>query len=228
MKRRYDRHGIQLWEGDVFQIAPRLDDDMDVVITDPPYNVGVAYGAAVNDAMGDDQYLSWCARWFYLLRYKARAVCITPGTTNVAVWCHISPPDWLIAWHKPAAMGNSPFGVCNWEPILFWGKPNRNSGTDVIHAPIVPDPYLKWHPCPKPVQWATRQIQLVARPQDTILDPFAGAGTTLIAAKRLGIRAIGIEINPTFCDRICERLDNDMPLLEVAQPGGQHWEGWEA
>lgn len=62
------------------------------------------------------------------------------------------------------------------------------------------------HPAPFPLELASRIIKLLSFKNGLILDPFAGSGTTLIAAKRLGRRAIGIEIDETYCELITKRL----------------------
>ena len=62
------------------------------------------------------------------------------------------------------------------------------------------------HPCSKPLEaW---KLILDERTQhgDTVLDPFAGSGTTLVAAKRLGRKAIGIEISERYCRIAIDRL----------------------
>lgn len=185
-------------------------------ITDPPYNVGVQYGDGVNDKRPD--YASWCGQWLSSCRAKCDAVAFTPGTTNVAMWCRLAEPDWIVCWHKPACMGNSPFGVCNWEPVLFYGAPRRNSGNDVIVAPIVREPELWWHPCPKPEKLAAGLILLTTQIGDTIIDVFAGSGTTLVAAKRLGRRAIGVEVEERFCERIAARLSRTTVQVQMTLP----------
>jgi len=68
-----------------------------------------------------------------------------------------------------------------------------------------------------PATLAERCIKAGSKPGDTVLDPFAGAGTTLLVADRLQRSAIGIELNPDYCGLIRKRLDADAPLLtEVA------------
>ena len=62
------------------------------------------------------------------------------------------------------------------------------------------------HPAPFPEELPRRLIKIYSYPQDLVLDPFAGSGTTLVAAKRLGRPSIGVEINPNFCDLTVRNL----------------------
>jgi site-specific DNA-methyltransferase (adenine-specific) len=57
-----------------------------------------------------------------------------------------------------------------------------------------------------PVEVARRAIRLSTWPGETVLDPFAGSGTTLLAARQLGRRAIGIERSERYCDLAVARL----------------------
>jgi DNA modification methylase len=50
-------------------------------------------------------------------------------------------------------------------------------------------------------------IKLYSYPDDLVLDPFAGSGTTLVAAKRLGRQSLGVEINPVFCELTVRNLE---------------------
>ena len=62
------------------------------------------------------------------------------------------------------------------------------------------------HPAPFPVELARRCIRLSTWPGETVLDPFAGTGTTLLAARQLGRRAIGVEVSEAYCLSIVDRL----------------------
>jgi site-specific DNA-methyltransferase (adenine-specific) len=62
------------------------------------------------------------------------------------------------------------------------------------------------HPAPFPVELARRCIRLSTWPGETVLDPFAGTGTTLLAARQLGRRAIGIERSERYCELAVDRL----------------------
>ena len=62
------------------------------------------------------------------------------------------------------------------------------------------------HPCPKPLDAWLWLVQKVAAPGWLILDPFCGSGTTCVAAKKLGRRYIGIEIDPSYCEIARARL----------------------
>ena len=73
------------------------------------------------------------------------------------------------------------------------------------------------HPCPKPIEpWRLIMSRLSVAPTDTVLDPFMGSGTTLRAAKDLGRKAIGIEIEERYCAIAAERLRQGVLPLEAA------------
>lgn len=62
------------------------------------------------------------------------------------------------------------------------------------------------HPAPFPEEFAARAIRLSTWPGEVVLDPFAGSGTTLLAAKHLGRRAIGIELSERYCEIAASQL----------------------
>ena len=213
MKPYYDHAGIQIFHGDCREILPTLP-KVDLVLTDPPYNVGIEYGSGTDDSKSEADYRGWCHGWFLQCKLLGKTIALTPGIVNLKTWYAIEPPKWVCAWHKPAAMGRSPFGFCNWEPVLVWGRGNGAVGVDVVVAPIIPSEEVDGHPCPKPLRWATKLIQLLAGESGPILDPFMGSGTTLRAAKDLGRKAIGIEIEERYCEIAANRLAQQ--VLEFA------------
>lgn len=67
------------------------------------------------------------------------------------------------------------------------------------------------HPAVMPMALARRCVMITSRPGDTVLDPYAGSGTTLLAAAGLERRWAGIELNPAFVDLIEHRLAEHRP-----------------
>ena len=72
------------------------------------------------------------------------------------------------------------------------------------------------HPTVKPLDLMRWLLTLVTPPRGVVLDPFAGSGSTLKAAKQLGVRAIGIEIEERYCEIAARRLDQGVLDLESA------------
>lgn len=201
--------------GDCLQVLPTLPDaSVDAVVTDPPYNVGLDY-ADSNDRRPD--YREWCAAWLAELRRICRGpIAVSVGQSNLSMWASIAPPTWWLAWWKPAAMGRCVVGFNNWEPIALYGKPRRQA-CDVIRATIKPDKSLAGHPCPKPLEWAVRQVEMLSETGGTVLDPFAGSGTTGVACLQTGRRFIGVEIDPSYHAIAQRRLADAAPLFAGAK-----------
>lgn len=185
------------------------DKSIDLVVTDPPYNVGIDYGNQVNDKR--ENFIEWMKPRFQEMRRVAHTVLIT-GQARLPDYALIEPWKWLLAWFKPAAMGRSPVGFCNFEPIAMWGQ-GHSQKVDVIRATIKPDKTLCGHPCPKPLDWALGQLKIFPKAQ-IILDPFLGSGTTAIACKRLDRHYIGFEISKEYCQVAKQRLEAEKTLWD--------------
>lgn len=69
------------------------------------------------------------------------------------------------------------------------------------------------HPTTKPLGLVSRFVSLFSEAGETILDPFMGSGTTLRAAKDLGRKAIGIEIEERYCEIAARRLEQEVLAL---------------
>ena len=198
--------------GDCLEVMADMPDGcVDAVVTDPPYNLDFPY-EAYNDLRGD--YADWCFHWLgECERVSLGAVAFTPGHPNLRMWLSHAPPLWVACWWKPASMNHCPLGASNWEPICVYGKRVGGGGCDVIRAPVVSIKDGTSHPCPKPEEWGAGLIRLVTS-GNIILDPFCGSGTTCVAAKKLGRKYIGIEIDEKYCRIARNRVANtEKPLF---------------
>lgn len=189
-----------LYHADARDILPLLG-KVDAVVTDPPYGVGFKYESHDDSRIG---YEEWCASWFDLCSLISGGnILMSCGAVNVSMWARMRPFKWQIAWLKPAAMGRSPIGFCNWEPILMWGR-GRSDSVDVFTAMILPDDALDGHPCPKPERWG---IEMVRRaPDGVVCDPFTGSGTLAVACIKTGRKFVGVEIEEKYCQIAVKRI----------------------
>ena len=192
--------GVTLYLGDCRDVLPLL--AVDAVITDPPYGVGFKYENSDDSSVG---YREWCDDWFQMAKAAASGpVAISCGMSNLADW---PKPDWVLCWHKPAAMGRCFVGFNNWEPVILYGRGSRGQIADVFTAPIIPSENLSEHPCPKPLGWATSLVDRLTTKGESVCDPFMGSGTTGVACIKLGRRFVGIEIEPKYFDLACRRIE---------------------
>lgn len=97
---------------------------------------------------------------------------------------------------------------------LAW-QPGQAAIRNVIRIPK-PRPRAgePWHPNLKPLDLVSQMLQSMLAPGMLLLDPFCGSGTALIAARRLGIRSIGIELSRRWADQAVARLRLEPPIAD--------------
>ena len=204
----------QIVQGDALAVMKDWPDQcIDLIVTDPPYGVGIPY------ASYDDSVDAWTALMAVAMPQMlriARMVVVPSCQIKLLPWWYRNfPPGWLIAWYKGSPGHASAIGFNDWEPIMVYGRPCRPMH-DYFQCRCGFE--LDWHPCPKPLAWSTWLCQRASGPGDIILDPFCGSGTTCVAAKKLGRKYIGIEIDPVYAEKARARLASTPEPLFVEQP----------
>ena len=201
---------------------------VDMVFTDPPYNVNYANSAKdkmrgkdraiLNDNLGDGFYDFLLAALTPTLAHCRGAIYVAMSSSELdtlqsafrAAGGHWST---FIIWAKNTfTLGRADYQR-QYEPILYgWPEGgerhwcgDRDQG-DVwqIKKPQKND----LHPTMKPVELVERALRNSSRPGNVVLDPFGGSGTTLIAAEKSGRVARLIELDPKYADVIVRRWED--------------------
>lgn len=192
------------------------------IITDPPY--GIAYKDKDNKVMIGDyaNVLGRALKPFYESLCDDGAIFIFTSFKLLSDWLYrfemYFKMNNLIIWEKERSTGlygGSNFGY-SYEMIFYGSKGGHKllePEDDVLGCRRV-SARKREHPTQKPIDLLKRIIQ-VSTPQDgLILDPFMGSGSTLVAAKQLGRKAVGIELNPKYCDVAIDRLRQTAMMLK--------------
>ncbi len=228
MKPYYEHAGIVIYHGDCRDVLPTL--KADVLVTDPPYGVGLTTKTSdYRDSAAFDNGESMRASVLYQddpdhVRELIRAVIpVALASTDRGVV--FSGTRMLWAYPEPRAIGcvftmagagKSPWGFQCMHPVLFYGRDpfltDRKGQRPNSLKDDQPNREHFDHPCPKPIRWMRWAVARSSREGETILDPFMGSGTTLRAAKDLGRKAIGIEIEERYCEIAARRLEQEVLL----------------
>lgn len=244
------------------RLAEIPDGSIDVVVTSPPYNLGIAY-RSYDDRRPRAEYLGWLKNVAKeLARVMARdaSFFLNVGGTGADPWVAMDVANAFrdtfvlqnhIIWVKSVSIGEDTVG--HFKPISSRRYLNNNheavyhftkTGSVEIDRLAVGVPYkdktniARWqhakadrrcagntwfipyetvrsktqkfdHPAGFPVGLPVRCISLHGRGNLNVLDPFLGAGTTLVASQRLGCKGVGIEMDPDYVATAVARLKFD-------------------
>ena len=207
--------GITLHNGDCRDIMREMPaDHFDAVITDPPY--GIAFKGEKWDTATPRGFQSWCESW------AVEALRI------------VKPGGYLLAFSAPRTYHRLAAGIedAGFEirDTMAWLRADGKASAVDQGAPDHGWPVFKYQPkaptherpkvggvqhvTVKPLDLMRYLIRLVVRPGATILEPFAGSGTTLQAAAMEGVNAVGCELDERYIPLIHERFRRgiDAPL----------------
>lgn len=220
LKPYFEENGITLYHGDCREVLPELPSEtIDMALTDPPYLVSYRgrWDAPHAPILGDSES-DWVAPVFGELWriLKADSLCL-----SFYGWPHadIFLSTWKASGFRPVSLivlvkdrlGLGQFTRAQHEQayLLAKGTPRRPelAPPDVFdwHSPL---PRL--HPNQKPISPTAKLLSAYTMPGQCVVDPFCGSGTTLIAARLEGRRAIGIEIDERFCEATALRLSQGL------------------
>ena len=210
----YEDSHVTIYHGDCEQIIPLLS-ECDLLLTDPPYGInadkdqnaraGKQYGKAAAPSKGY-AISEWDGKppqdkLIDAMMLKAKWRIIWGGN-----YFNVPPSRCWLVWDKDN--GDNKYADCElaWTNLDLAVRKIRHRWQGMLQERMGKDKEERVHPTQKPLPlmiWAIKQA-----PDDvaTILDPFMGSGTTLVAAKELGKRAIGIERNLEYCRAAVKRL----------------------
>ena len=215
----YSDDSVQLYHGDCRELTQWL--DCDILVTDPPYGINLASGSMhtsgkkmrVSKSVKGDE--STEIRDAVIELWQQRGSAIVFGS-----WRQPRPDDVThrLIWYKKNAFPGfrtAAFYPAEEEIYLIgkgWiGKPAQNVITTVeMRQGAGGLAAITGHPTPKPVGLMETLINKC--PPGSIADPFAGSGSTLLAARNSGRKAIGVELDESYCEIIANRMSQGVLL----------------
>lgn len=231
MKPYYQDSAVTIYHGDCREILPKLE-KVDLVLTDPPYELSENGSGKSTlkslEKFDSGEYKSIVSGFDYETIFPLLLnVC---GIFNAFIFCSNKQitkvmgfgesegfSTNLLIWHKYNAV---PFANGVWKNDLEFTVHIKDKGavfqgrsdikSKVFKHPIVTNGN---HVTEKPLSLCCKYIEIGSEKGQIILDPFLGSGTTLRAAKDLGRKAIGIEIEEKYCEIAAKRMAQEvLPL----------------
>lgn len=232
MKPYYEENGVIIYNADCRDVLPELE-PVSIVITDPPYKIHAESGGGLHNKRSwlknihkaeidsfDPEYFLYGIK-NVLDPFHAYIFCSKSLLKDYISWFEKMNLNWellIYAKQNPIPTKNNKY-LSDKEYCFFVRTPSKcyfnnnaifNKYKTVQTIAVTKNIY---HPAEKNIGYIKDRIIISTKKADIILDPFMGSGTTLVAAKQLGRKAIGIETNKKYCDVAIQRLkQNYLPF----------------
>lgn len=227
--------GYRFFNGDGVAAAADMDDgSIDLLLTDPPYGISKAYVCEEqiprrlrtngrDFIMPKGRFGDWDVgvvpgKWLGVVLPKVSGWFISfcahsqIGEYQKELERHKFVAVGTLVWHKtnPVPFNTRHKPVNAWEAAVVGKRPGaRFNGAGVVHNVFThksPSPQQRIHPTQKPLGLMNQFVEMFSQEGDTVLDPFAGSGTMLIAAAQNGRRGIGYEASDEHYQAACRRI----------------------
>ena len=224
MQPYYEHGGITIYHGDCREVLPELG-KFDLLMTDPPYGIGAATKAFQTD--GVKQHKSGFAAGKHVPKTdhghsdwddEPAEIAVLTGAIvkcrNSIIWggnyFHLGTARCYLVWDK--LRGDTTYA----DAELAWTDLDRTVRVFRFrwNGFLQEIPEERWHPTQKPlavIKWAIAQAPDDVR---SVFDPYMGSGTTLRAAKDMGLTAVGIEREERYCEIAAKRLSQEVLELQ--------------
>lgn len=234
----YEHAGITIYHGDcrewlVLHGAHVL--RTDVIISDPPYDARTHTGARSAEGNGNESHriskpidihfapLDISDALPLMLSAAKRWVVAFCTMEMIGEYQRVAGDAWVRAgfWRRPDGApqftGDRPATPGDAVAIMHAkGKKRWNGGGHHAYWEYGVERSARFHPTQKPEELMCALVHQFSDPNETVCDPYMGSGTTLVAAKRLGRKAIGIEREERYCEIAAKRLAQEALPLGVA------------
>lgn len=229
--------GGTLYQGCALELMADLPDaSIDLIVTDPPYRVvsggkkaaeGFGWRSSVlsaNDGRifthNDLKPRDYMSEFFRVLKPRSHCYVMINRLNMEALLAAGREAGFglhnILLWRKNTANANRWYMIeCEWV-VLFYKPPAKtiaNCGSKQIYEARNPTGKDKRHPTEKPVEVMRHYIENSSKPGDIVLDPFAGSGSTAVAAQESGRRWITCELDEKFAEVARERLERGSPAI---------------
>jgi len=215
---------LTLIQGDCLKVLPTLpDESVDLILTDPPFNLGIDYGDAYDDNKERCEYIQFVKSFVKECNTKLKndgwflCFCLSK---DLFVFNDIMNESGLktqrpLIWYKPNANGFEMY-----EPCLIASRIEKKypkSFSTVLKIPNLQKRSKEFvdHRCQRPIKLYDKIIANFGVKNGMVLDCFLGSGTTMEASLMNKMNCTGIEINPEYIDICKERLNWDSSLGDV-------------
>lgn len=220
-----------IYHGDSLSILRTLDEaSVDAVVTDPPY--GIDYQSARVDkerrrariANDTKPFIWWLHDAFRVTRDGGALICfcrwdVQEAFRSAIEWAGFAVKSQVIWDRQHHGMGDLHASFAPAHDVVWFATKGdfrfpAGRPSSVVRSPRLGGAELK-HPNQKPVELMAHLVRSVAASGATVLDPFMGSGSTVVAAAQEGCNAIGIELDKDYCKLAVGRIQSEVSQLRL-------------